>query len=231
MRMNYSRPFLALRVGKPEGARHVQTVHDLGVLRVPSGRLEACDPIIMLGEGVVVDVPPGAYPVRLTHVVDAEDDTHGAAYLSVVLRDDLPVSQVRTVTSPDDPKELAWMITDSTGIGFVDHEAIDRCMPPYGEREELILDGDPPHTPSWLNLLDAPDHVREDSADIRLPLATDEENVILARSWMGQGDHIVVTTHAADGVLLAVHIDAFAHDPVEDENHEEPTAEQPASHP
>jgi hypothetical protein len=210
--MSYSRPFFALRDGKPDGARHAQTVHDLGVLRVPSGRLEACDPITMLGEGVVVDVPPGAYPVRLTHVVDVEDGLSGAAYLSVVVRADLPVSEVRTVTSAQDPEELAWVITDSAGIGFVDHEAVDRCMPPDGEREELILDGDPPHTPSWLDLLDAPDHVREDSADIRLPQATHEENVILARTWMGQGDHVVVTTHTADGVLLAVHIDAFAHD-------------------
>jgi hypothetical protein len=60
-----------------------------------------------------------------------------------------------------------------------------------------------------------PDHLREDCADIRRPLATDEENVILTRSSMGQGDHIVVTTHAADGVLLAVHIDASATDPIE----------------
>jgi hypothetical protein len=214
--MDDPRPFLALQEGKPEGARHVQTVHDLGVLRVPSGRLEACDPIIMLGDGVVVDVPPGAYPVRLTHVVDTEDGTHGAAYLSVVLRDDLPVSQVRTVTSPGDQEEPALVITDSTAIGFVDHESVDRCMPPHDEREELILDGDPPHTPSWLDLLDAPDHVREDSADIRLPLATAEENVILARSWTGQGDHLVVTTHAGDGALLAVHLDASVHDPVEE---------------
>jgi hypothetical protein len=227
--MNDSRPFLALRAGKPEGARHEQTVHDLGVLRVPSGRLETCDPIIMLGDGVVVDVPPGTYPVRLTHVVDAETGTPGAAYLSVILRDDLPVSQIRTVTSPADPEEPAWLTTDSTAIGFVDHEAIDRCMPPYEDREELILDGDPPHTPSWLDLLDAPDHVHEDSADIRLPLATDEENVILARSWMGQGDHLVVTTHAAGGALLAVHIDASAHDQIEDD--EEPTAEHTASRP
>ncbi|GAB3451305.1 hypothetical protein [Actinophytocola sediminis] len=208
--MTEPRPFLALQDGTPAGARYPQTVHDLGVLRVPSGRLEACDPIIMLGEGVVVDVPPGAYPVRLTRVV--EDDVAGAAYLSVVLRDDLAVARVRTVTSLADPAEPAWVVTDSTGIGFVDHEAVDRCMPPHQEREELILDGDPPHTPSWLDLLDDPDHVGADSADIRLPLATDEENVILARSWLGQGDHLVVTTHAADGVLLAVHLDASAHD-------------------
>lgn len=211
--MDHSRLFFALQDGKPDGARHPQTVHDLGVLRVPSGRLEACDPIIMLGEGVVVDVPPGAYPVRLTRVATAGHDTHGAAYLSVVLRGDLPVSQVRTVTHPDDP---AWVISDSTAIGFVDHEAVDRCMPPHGEREELVLDGDPPHTPSWLDLLDDPDHVREDGANIRLPLATDGENVILARSWIGQGDHLVVTTHAADGALLAVHLDASAHDPDEE---------------
>lgn len=213
--MNHSRPFFALQDGKPDGARRAQTVHDLGVLRVPSGRLAACDPITMLGDGVVVDVPPGVHPVRLTHVAETEEEARGAAYLSVVLRGDLPVAQVRTVTCPGAPEEPSWVITDSTAIGFVDHEAVDRCMPPDDEREELILDGDPPHTPSWLDLLDDPDHVRENSADIRLPLATDEENVVLARSWMGQGDHIVVTTHAADGTLLAVHIDASAHDPVE----------------
>lgn len=215
--MDNSRPFFALQDGRHGDASGAQTVHDLGILQVPSGRLEACDPIIGLGEGIVVDVPPGAYPVRLTHVVDTATDTHGAAYLSVILRDDLPVSQVRTVASPADGEEPAWVITDSTAIGFVDHEAIDRCMPPYEDREELILDGDPPHTPSWLDLLAAPDHVREDAADIRLTLATGGENVILARSWLGQGDHNVVTSHADCGVLLAVHIDAGFHDPVEDE--------------
>lgn len=220
--MNDTRPFFALRDGRHGEASGVQTVHDLGELRVPSGRLEACDPIIALGEGedVIVDVPPGTYPVRLTHVVDAETDTRGAAYLSVILRDDLPVSQVRTVTSPDNPKEPAWVITDSTAIGFVDHEAVDRCMPPHEDREELVLYGDPPHTLSWLDLLDAPDHIREDAANIRLPLATGGENVILARSWTGQGYHNVMTTHAENGVLLAVHIDAGFHDPVEDEDDE-----------
>ena len=54
-----SREFLALRAGRVPGWKHVRTVHDLGLLRVPSGRLEASDPFVMLGSGLVVKIRIG----------------------------------------------------------------------------------------------------------------------------------------------------------------------------
>lgn len=46
------------------------SVLDLGVLRVPSGRVEACDPFVTLCVGPVVEVEPGDYPVMLTRAAD-----------------------------------------------------------------------------------------------------------------------------------------------------------------
>lgn len=46
------------------------SVLDLGVLRVPSGRVEACDPFVSLGEGPVFEIEPGDYPVTLTRAAE-----------------------------------------------------------------------------------------------------------------------------------------------------------------
>ena len=46
------------------------SVLDLGVLRVPSGRVEACDPFVSLGEGPVFEIEPGDYPLTLTRDAD-----------------------------------------------------------------------------------------------------------------------------------------------------------------
>src|SRR5688572_9152852 len=99
--MTYSRPLFALIPGAPDGTDHPQTVHALGVLQVPSGRLEASDPCVGLGDGLVIAVPPGAYPVFVTvaDVSDGHDGSHLCeAYLSLVLSDAAPVAEVRLVT-------------------------------------------------------------------------------------------------------------------------------------
>ncbi len=44
-------PLLALRTGRIEGWKYTHHVVDLGTLRLPSGRLEASDPFVALGEG------------------------------------------------------------------------------------------------------------------------------------------------------------------------------------
>ena len=66
------------------------SVVDLGVLHVPSGRLEACDPFVTLGRDIVFAVEPGDYPVKAT-VADISKEHDGShernAYLSLVLAD------------------------------------------------------------------------------------------------------------------------------------------------
>lgn len=206
-----TRRFFALQPDRPDGARFVQRVHDLGMLQVPSGRLAACDPITGLEIRTVVDIPPGSYPVRLTEVLDP-DGFGPMGHLSVVVHDDVPVAEMRTVTDPDDPSEPAWVVTDSGAVGFVDDHAVVPARPADpGDWEDLILWGDPPAVPSWLNHLED-EQAGPESANVVLPRAIKGENLVMSRSWMGQGDHLLVTTHAADGTLLGVHLDAMVHD-------------------
>ena len=94
-----TRGFLAMRPGRVPGWKHVRSVHDLGMLRVPSGRLEASDPFIMLGSGLVFRIPPGTYPVKVT-VADVIDvvETRLRQGLDGTLAS--PVPQERTPAPP-----------------------------------------------------------------------------------------------------------------------------------
>lgn len=53
---------LALRPGRVPGWNYSRTVHDLGELKVPSGRLEASDPFVNLGQGARGDHPARQLP-------------------------------------------------------------------------------------------------------------------------------------------------------------------------
>jgi hypothetical protein len=81
----------ALRTGTAplgDGRHGKLTVLDLGNLRIPSGAVGACDPFVNLDQPLVVDVPPGGYPVRVTiaDVSPKQDGSHlREAYLSLVL--------------------------------------------------------------------------------------------------------------------------------------------------
>jgi hypothetical protein len=48
-------------------------VLELGRLSVPSGRLLACDPFVTMPEGVIVEIPPGVYTVKVT-IADVSDE-------------------------------------------------------------------------------------------------------------------------------------------------------------
>ena len=88
------------------------SVVDLGVLRVPSGRVEACDPFVTLGDGPVFEVEPGDYPVRVT-VADVE------AYLSLVLADGEPAS----VEAAQPVRGRGIVCVDAGAVAFVDRVA------------------------------------------------------------------------------------------------------------
>jgi hypothetical protein len=186
------------------------TVHDLGVLRVPSGRLEANAPFENMGEAVVVDVPAGEHPVRVTvaDVSGAQDGSHTReAYLSVVLAEGEPAL---LEAAPVAGKELAagefWVIPVGAGtVGFVDAEAARSGMPPVEVQYDDVFDNG--SETSWFALMDSPAHLREGSANIVLPLAKEGENVVLAHSGWGDGVYPVLRTVDSAGSVLAVHID------------------------
>ncbi|QNE19807.1 DUF4241 domain-containing protein [Kribbella qitaiheensis] len=185
------------------------TVHDLGILRVPSGRLEASDPFVNLGEGQVIDVPPGDYPVRVT-VADVSDEQDGShlreAYLSVVLADGEAADVVPATRSDEElPVEEYWVVAVDAGtVGFADAEAIPAAMP-AGDWYEEVFDNDTDD--SWFSLMDSEQHLIAGCANIVMPAAKAAENVVLAHSGWGDGVYPVVCTVDADGKPLAIHID------------------------
>jgi hypothetical protein len=176
------------------------TVHDLGTLKVPSGKVEASDPFVTMGmSGVIIDVPPGEYPVRVT-VADVSAEQDGShereAYLSLVLADGV----VDMVELADE----GGVMVDAGTVAFTDAEAIARCMPEDNWYDSLFDDGS---DDSWFSLMDDPGHLRAGCANIVMPLATAGETVVLSHSGWGDGIYPVLRTRDAGGKALALHID------------------------
>ena len=187
------------------------SVVDLGVLRVPSGRVEACDPFVTLGDGPVFDVEPGDYPVRVT-VADVE------AYLSLVLADGEPAS----VEAAQPVRGRGIVCVDAGAVAFVDHDAVATAMPPQDDWYDVFDSGEPD---SWFSLMDSPDHYRRGAANIVMPRAGAGENVVLSYSGWGDGVYPVMLTRDADGAPLGLHIDLgvvgeFASEDEEDDEDE-----------
>ncbi|MFI5735944.1 DUF4241 domain-containing protein [Kribbella sp. NPDC051587] len=211
--------FRALRPGPVEvdGRTWSLTVHELGVLRVPSGRLEASDPFVTLGEGPVVDVPPGDYPafVTVADVSDAQDGSHlREAYLSLLVAEG-EVARVEAATSGDEElgEDEFWLVpVDAGTVAFADAEAVRTKMPEGDWGDLMEFDED-----SWFDRMDSPDHYREGCANIVLPLATAGENLVLAHSGWGDGAYPVVRTVDAAGRTLGIHIDLLVVGPESDD--------------
>ncbi|MDR7385269.1 DUF4241 domain-containing protein [Promicromonospora iranensis] len=228
--MSYFRPLFALLPGTPDGTSHPQTVHELGVLHVRSGRVEASDPYVSLGDGLVTAVPPGSYPVRVT-VADVSEERDGShereAYLSLVVSDAAPVAEVRLVSpegaEPSGDGKFYGVGVAAGTVAFADPEAVAAYMPPQeDEWYDGVFDND--SGSSWFARQDDPAHYRNGCANVTLPLATDGENVVLSHSGWGDGFYPVVTTHDADGALLGVHIDLLVAGPDEPEDEEDEEA-------
>jgi hypothetical protein len=211
-------PFLPLTEGRVPGTRWSHRVHDLGVLRVPSGRLEASDPFVNLGEGLVVTVPPGDYPVRVTvaDVSDAQDGSHlREAYLSVVVTE-AEVARHELLTpvgrEPAGDDEFYGVAVDAGTVAFADAETVARFMPAADWYEEYFDDGS---DDSWFALMDSAEHLVPGCANIVLPTAPAGENVVLSHSGWGDGFYPVVGTYDAEFRLTGVHIDIGVDEPVE----------------
>ena len=196
----------------PDGRWVRLTVVDLGELRVESGLLGACDPYVNLDDPVVIPVPSGQYPVRVT-MADLSEDRDGSfvrpANLSVVLSE-LEAASLEPAPSLDGPPDAGrfWGIeVDAGTVAFVDAEAATRCMPGNrGDwRTEIFNSGAPD---SWFAQANSDDPLPSGTANIELPLATRGENLILARAGYGDdGFYALDRTLAADGTVTGIHID------------------------
>ena len=183
------------------------SVVDLGVLRVPSGRVEACDPFVTLGDGPVFEVEPGDYPVKAT-VADVE------AYLSLVLADGEPAA----VEAAQPVRGRGIVCVDAGAVAFVDHDAVATAMPPQDDWYDVFDSGEPD---SWFSLMDSSDHYRRGAANIVMPRAGAGENVVLSYSGWGDGVYPVMLTRDADGAPLGLHIDLGVVGESDDEDEEE----------
>ena len=191
------------------------SVVDLGVLRVPSGRVEACDPFVTLGDGPVFEVEPGDYPVKVT-VADVSHERE--AYLSLVLADGEPAS----VEAAQPVRGRGFVCVDAGAVAFVDHDAVATAMPPQDDWYDVFDSGEPD---SWFSLMDSSDHYRRGAANIVMPRAGAGENVVLSYSGWGDGVYPVMLTRDADGAPLGLHIDlgvvgGFASEDEEDDEDE-----------
>nr|WP_272954621.1 DUF4241 domain-containing protein [Kribbella sandramycini] len=188
-------------------------------MRVPNGKLEACDPFVTLGEGPVVDVPAGDYPAYVTvaDVSDAQDGSHlREAYLSLRFAEG-EVAAVEAATNADEElgEDEFWMVAVDAGtVGFVDAEAVRTLMPEGDWYEDLFENG---RDDSWFALMDSPEHLIEGCANIVLPLATEGENLVLAHSGWGDGAYPLVRTVDAAGRTLGIHIDLLVVGPESDD--------------
>lgn len=206
--------FFALASGSAPlvtGSPGVLTVHDLGILRVPSGTLGAADPFVALDLPLTVQIPPGDYPVAVT-IADVSSEQDGShlreAYLSLILSD-APAASIEPVHGPDGPPENGsyfGVAVDAGTVAFFDAAAVETSMPGDGDDwyDEVFNTGEPG---SWFDIMDAETPLRPGAANIEMPLATAGENVVLAHSGWGDGVYPVVQTLDAEGRLTGVHID------------------------
>jgi hypothetical protein len=223
--------FHALTTGsvtQPDGAPATLSVRDLGLLKVESGRLGACDPFVQLDAPLVTRVEPGTYPVRLT-MADVSEDQDGSdlreAFLSLVIAEGTTAS-VEPARSEDagSPPVGEWfgVGVDAGTVAFVDAAAIAPGMPEDAARwyDEVFDSGRPD---SWFNQMDAGDVYPPGAANIVLPRAGNGENIVLSHSGWGDGFYPLVVTRGANGEILAVHIDLLVVGPDQEESGNQPT--------
>jgi hypothetical protein len=186
-------------------------VHDLGILRVPSGTLGAADPFVALDRPITVRIAPGDYRVAVT-VADVSTEQDGShpreAYLSLILSDAETVA-VESVPGPDGPPEddsFFGVAVDAGTVAFFDAAAVAPSMPNDGDTwyDDVFDTGEPG---SWFDIVDSVGPLRAGSANIEMPLASAGENVVLTRSGWGDGFYPVIQTLDAEGRLTGVHID------------------------
>ncbi|MDR3054944.1 MAG: DUF4241 domain-containing protein [Zoogloeaceae bacterium] len=198
--------FYALQSSSPAGSL---TVHPLGNLILPSGKLEASDPFVGLGDAIaVINVPAGTYPVFVT-ICEVEPNHFREAYLSVVFSDAKPAGLVlfdeNGAIPFSDEAEHLMVFVDAGTVAFADSEAIATAMPDHKDWYAKLFNNGKEDL--WFSLMDSPKHLIKGSANIVMPNATQGENVVMTHSGWGDGAYSIVGTVDAAGKLLAVHID------------------------
>jgi hypothetical protein len=195
---------------------HSLIVVECGDLVLPSGRLVAADPFVMLmRQNRYYRVPAGVYPVRVT----IDETIEREMYVSLVLANTdeaerrllIPYQPDGNLCPEPESGKFYGVAVDAGTVCFVDDEAVQQGMPVDDStwHPELFDSG---KDDSWFNLMDNPAHIRAGLANIRLPRATDSANIIISHSGWGDGFYPVVGSFDNQGNLVAVHIDLLIFD-------------------
>ena len=216
--------FFALKTGAvslPDGEPATLEVHELGVLRVSSGRLAVCD-TIWLEAPDVLPVPPGDYRAVATiaRVAESYDlAERREAYLSLLISDRPTVSvhpavfEAGSVDWREQPAGglagvpgLCGVTTSSlSSIAMVDAEAIEAGMPADADTwYDTIIS--PSGGPGWFSRMDTNIDGPLGSLLTELPEAKNGENIaiLMARA---ERSFPVLETRDAEGRMTGIHID------------------------
>ena len=190
-------PALRTSAGIVDGETVNLSVVPLGTVSVPSGVLGVGDPgHIDAGLLLRVPVAPGAYPVLVTRFDrtrrDGDPWTVSAA-LSVVLSE-LPEQRrgpLPTDTPRLDPEAMDTVGVDGGVVGFLDWAAYDLlCTEEEELMESFFFDEMAARPMPWDQ-----------------PLPGRSENLVADQSGYGDGRYPVYAGFAADGRVVAVHVD------------------------
>lgn len=214
----------ALRAGRvrlPDGQPTTLELHELGWLRVPSGKLAVCDPIRLQAPGVL-SIPPGDHRVVATiaRVPESYDlATNRPGYLSLVISEE-PTASVHPAVflegSSESREQSVGGIADMPGlygvassemssVAMVDAEAIGSGMPSDpGTWFETVIS--PADAPGWFGRMDTERDGPLGSLFTELPEAASGENIAIL---IARPERLfpVLETRDAQGVITGIHID------------------------
>ncbi len=193
---------------------------DCGVLNLPSGQLVVSDPFAGLTkhDNQYIQLPAGSYHVVVTlaDVSEQKDGSHMREAYASLLLDEAATEVGRKIITPvkgddkvpselDDEGNYHGFFVDAGTASFVDAQAVARLMPDEDAWNDELFDST--EDDCWFKRMDKPDHIRDGLANIRLPNATQGENIILVHSGWGDGVYPVIGGYDKAGNLVRVHID------------------------
>jgi hypothetical protein len=200
---------------------YVLSTVDCGLLSMPTGKLVACDPFAAMqkASNPSVQVPPGRYRVVVTlaDVSDTHDGSHmREAYATLILDETANEVTRRIITPSADgspcPSEMSddgtyWGFPVDAGTAcFVDDGAVITSMPSEDWLGQVFDNG---RMDSCFARMDDPAHIRAGIANIQLPNAAADENIVIVHSGWGDGHYPVVGGYDVSDRLIRVHVDFF----------------------
>ncbi len=177
------------------------SAHDLGSLRLPSGRLIGCDPLALLApQPYNTTVGPGTFPVRIGVARFDERADERVAYACITIRDDEPVRWELALRPGEELKMLGpgeffgYRVDAGTG-SFMSSEAYEALVASLHESEEaespLEVELQRTYRDTWGH------------ANVRIGPGPEDPNVIAFSSGWGDGVYPTYVGYAEDASVAS----------------------------